>query len=268
MRKLICCIRKDRLEYIRSHKNLLCVGVLLLRAVMILATTATLPILLKKAMQKGTIFSKDASITEFMNRFFPSDIKGSMGILASDIGVFYGLLVIFIAYNLMPEELQNGKIILPLCAGYSRKYIFLSKLIVYGGMMAFPVFPVYTLYYLIGSTFLVDNFSLSSAIISGLIMAFGIFSLINFTITLSVIFNKKIVPLAFMAGVILVVPDALSFFSFGKYLPTYLFTFMYQGNTNYQEVIIPVFTMILLLMILDLYGLFSKKKISTGGREE
>lgn len=266
MKKIISCIKKDRLEYIRSHKSLLCVGMLLLCACMVLLATASLPTLLSKIMEGNSFLSEETSLTSFMEKFFPSDIRSSMGIFASDIGVFYGLLVIFLTYNLVPDEIQTGKIILPLCAGHSKRHMLVSKLIVYGGLMALPVFPIYMVYYMIGSGFLENNYSLLDAARSGLLMAFAIYSVINLTISLSVIFRKKFTSLAIMVGIILVAPDALSFFSFARYLPTYILTFLYKSSTDYKTVIFPLTIIIGLMIILNSYALLSKLKISFDDR--
>ena len=53
-----------------------------------------------------------------------------------------------------------------------------------------------------------------------------------------------------MIGVVLVAPDVLSFFKFGKYLPTYLLTFAYTMSAEVTDLIVPIIGLVALCLIL------------------
>ena len=260
------CLKKDRLEFIRSRKNIICLVVLLGCGAMVLVTTIFLPALLDKVMDAGSFFSDDTSLADFMSKFFPEDLKGSAGILASDIGVFYGLLAVAFTFSLVPDDIKSGRVILPLCAGHSIKSFVISKKLIYSIWMSLPVLAAYMIYYLIGSNFLQNNYDMLAAFVNGLVLLFSIFAIINITIDLSIIFRHKYQTLALMIGIILVAPDALSFFKVGKYFPTYLLTYTYNSSNEFQYIVIPALITIGLIVALDLFAIKFKLKLDVDDR--
>lgn len=256
----ISCANKDRLEFMRSRLNIICLLVLLGCGAMVLLSTAYMPLLLNKAMEVTDVMSADMSVSSFMEKFFPGDVKGSLGIFSSDIGIFYSLTVILLTYSLLPNDISTGRLILPLCAGYKKNTIFLSKQLVYSVLCAFPVFPAYLLYYYVGIGFLEINYSFQAVLLNALLWAVVIFSIVNLTIALSVLYRHKYSSLVTMALVIIVAPDLLSFFKFGAYFPTYLLTFLYRSEERMDMLVIPMITLALILALVNTVAL--KKQFS------
>lgn len=252
MTSFLSCLNKDRLEFIRSRKNLICPIILLGCAAMVLLSTAYMPLLLDKAMDVTDLMSSDMSISTFMEKFFPNDLKGSLGIFSSDIGIFYSLTVIIMTFSLLPNEISTGQLVLPLCAGYSKNTLFISKQLIYSVLCAFPVFPIYVLYYCIGTGFLAINYGFKSVLFNAVLWVFAVFSVAYITVGLSVIYKHKYMSLATMAVIILMVPDMLSFFKFGKYFPTYILTYLYSSNTDQKTLIVPILSLFAIMAILDL----------------
>lgn len=255
MKLFIRCLNKDRLEFMRGKKNILCLFVVFACACVVLVTTMLLPFFLDKFADIGVIFSSDTSLGEFMEQFFPNDLKKSLGMFCSDIGVFYSLVVIFITYNVLPDEISSGKVILPLCAGYNKKVIFFSKQLVYSLLCMFPVLTGYMLYYCVGNSLLSGRFPFVDAITNAIVIALAEFFVAASTIALSVIFKKKYVSLIVMASIIMVAPDMLHYFNFGQYFPTFLLTYTYNSLCNPSLLILPITFMIILLIFLDIFAI-------------
>ena len=261
MISFLSCLNKDRLEFTRSKKNLICPIVLLGCAAMVLLSTAYMPFLLAKATDVTTdLMNSDMSISAFMEKFFPNDIKGSLGIFSSDIGTFYSLTVILMTFSLLPNEISTGRLVLPLCAGHGKNTLFLSKQLVYSVLCSFPIFPIYILYFYIGTGFLVLNYGFKSVLINAVLWVFAEFSIVYITIGLSVLYKQKYIGLATMVFIILVVPDMLTFFKFGTYFPTYILTYLYTSSTNLKLLIIPIMLLIVIMAIVDL--IIIKKQFS------
>ncbi len=251
MNPFICCLNKDRLEFIRTRLNIICPIILLGCAAMVLLSTAYMPYLLDRAMEVTDLMSTDMSISSFMEKFFPRDLKGSLGIFSSDIGVFYSLAIIFLTHALLPTDISLGRFILPLCAGHTENSLFLSKQLVYSFLCAVPVFPCYMLYYYIGVLFLENNYSINSVVFNALMLSIAEFSIVYITIALSVLYKHKRLSLLTMAIFVMVAPDLLSFFKFGSYLPTYIFTYLYRSENNIKKLLFPALSLLLVLVIID-----------------
>ena len=260
MRSLFSCLNKDRLEFVRSHMNIICPLVLLGCAAIVLLSTAYMPLLLERAMEVTDVMNTDMSVSAFMEKFFPVDLKGSLGIFSSDIGIFYSLTVIFLTYSLLPNDISKGRLILPLCAGYKKNTLFLSKQFVYSILCAFPVLPIYVLYYYIGVGFLDVNYPFKFAIFNALLWLLAVFAIVYLTIALSVLYKHKYSCLATMVLIIMVAPDVLSFFKFGPFFPTHILTYLYRSDENTGALVIPILVLLLILICVDLVAL--KKQFS------
>lgn len=262
----IAALRKDRIEYVRSKKGLICGLTLFFCCAAVLGMTLLLPGIVERLSVSTAIMNKGTSVTDFMRQFFPDDLSGSMKILAADIGVFYGITVVLLSYKAAPGELTSAKAILPFCAGYSRNKLLLSKQLTYSIMMAAPVYAFYMLYYVAASGFLTANYQIKDAAVNGFVLAFSIFVIINVTICLSMIYRTGYGVLLFMIGMIAAAPDVLSFFTIGKYLPTYLLTLTYRSNTEHIQLIIPFVTSMILLLFLEAHALLKQDVISLTDR--
>jgi len=167
-------------------------------------------------------------------------LKESLGIFSSDVGIFYSLLVICITFSLLPNEIEKGKMILAVCAGYSKNAFFLSKQITYVFFCAIPVMPIYIIYFIIGSTFLENNIDINHVIINAIVALIIELLISSRTIALSVIYRHKYAALISMASTIVILPDFISLFSFGKYFPTYLLSYIYSSSSEIETLIIPL----------------------------
>lgn len=262
----IATLRKDRIEYLRSKKSFICIMTLFACCAAVLGMTLLLPTVVDRLSDTAMILNKDASVTEFMRQFFPDDLSGSMKILSGDIGVFYGITVVLLSHRTAPDELASAKAVLPFCAGHSRNKLLLSKQITYSVMMSVPAYAFYMLYYTTASGFLKVNYHIKDAVINGFVLAFSIFVIVNVTICLSMIYRSNFGVLIFMIGMIAAAPDVLSFFTIGKYLPTYLLTLTYLSNTDHLQLIAPLGTAILLLLFLEGHVLLKKDMINLTDR--
>ena len=260
---LVSCIYKDILEFIRNKKNVLCAGVLLLIGAMVLCTTLFFPSLIDQVMQKSPdIISDPGSINELMGKLFPSDVKGSMGILSSDIGVFYTILIALSCGGIIPEERKSGRWIIPQNMGINPFKILLSKCIVYGAGTAFPGIVIYNLYFYVACYFLKVNHDWRMVIMSSLVLGLGIFSITVMTIMMSVIYNSGIVSALSVIVFIIAAPDILSFFSFGKYFPTYVLTFLYTSDNHFEMLLIPILTLVVCVVLM---GAWARRKVNING---
>lgn len=260
MRKqLICSIQKDIREYIRLKKNLLFSFTILLLCAMVFCATKFLPSLISSLTENAShIISDSENLGVTIARFFPNSLKANMGILASDIAIFYGIVVILTTYNLIVKEVSDGKWIFPLGVGYSPFVLIVSKGFVYGIGAALPSLVFYNLYFLLGSTFLLADYPISTALTNSLVLALAMFLIVFLTILLASIYKQAILAAATMILFVVVAPDIFALFSFGKYLPTYMLTYLYQSNDNFPSLIIPIVITFAVTVVLTY---FAAKKI-------
>ena len=62
-----------------------------------------------------------------------------------------------------------------------------------------------------------------------------------------------------MLVIVMVAPDVLSLFSFGKFLPTYLLTFVYSMESDIRMIIVPIIELVGLIGVLYY---FAMKKVT------
>lgn len=261
MRKqLLCSIRKDLSEYMRARKNLLFSGTLFGLCAMVLGATCLLPSLIDALIKTAAnIISDTGTITNTLASFFPDKLAANMGVLSSDIAIFYGVVAILSTYNLISREIQAGKWIFPLSVGYRPFVLVLSKGLVYGLGAAFPAVVFYNLYYFVGSMYLTADYPLEVAVVNSLVLGFSVFAVVYITIMLASVYKKSIMSAATMILFVAVAPDIFALFSFGKLFPTHLLTYLYQSGSNIIEIVIPaVFT----LVIAGILTVISAKKAS------
>jgi hypothetical protein len=244
-------MRKDLREYISSRKNLLFSGTLLSLCAMVLCATYYLPSLIDALLQNAAHMISDAdTITTTLAAFFPDTLAANMGVLASDIAIFFGIVAILSTYNLISKEIKSGRWIFPLSVGYQPFILIFSKGIIYGLGAAFPAAVFYNLYYFVGSMFLTPDYGMSVALVNSLILGFAVFSAVYITIILASIYKRAIMSAATMILFVAVAPDIFALFSFGKFLPTHLLTHIYQSGSNATDVIIPAVLTAIIAVIL------------------
>ena len=161
----------------------------------------------------------------------------------------------------MPSEIKSGKWLLPLSCGYKPTILLTSKVIVNSLFAGLPCFVVYMLYYFIGGQFLQCNFAIESAVLNAFALAFSICAIVSISVLSSAIIKNKIITIISLITVVIGVPDVLSLFSFGKYLPTHLLTFAYNSTENSLELIVPVVFTIIIVLSMYIIALKNVKKL-------
>jgi ABC-2 type transport system permease protein len=202
------------------------------------------------------ITDKD-SIIEMMEKLFPGDVKGSLGIFASDVGVFYTIVIALMCHGLLPGEIRDGKWIIPVNIGISKSKLIGSKCIVYACGIGLPVLVITNLYYYVSATLLNNNLTIETAVLNSVVLCFSVMGIVASTILLSVIYKHSILAALSVILTVMAAPDVLTFFTFGKYFPTYLLTFTYTVSDSIFDLIIPA--IVLLLMTGVLFELSLKK---------
>ena len=120
-RYIINAIKKDIIEYLRSKKNILFFFALLSIALMMAFSTIYLPVLIKKILSIApSLITDQNAIFQTLLDLFPNTLKENMAILTSDIVIFFGAVVVFSTYNIIPKEIESGKWIIPMCVGYNK----------------------------------------------------------------------------------------------------------------------------------------------------
>ncbi len=259
--EIICVIRKDTKEYIRSRKNVYFALALLAIGAFVLLTTMFFPSLISMLSDKAPEMITDTkSLDSMMSNLFPTDVRGSLGIWASDVAIFYGIVVILMTQGLIRKEIRSGKWIMPVASGYSKKTLLIAKCVVYGAGAAFPVFILSNVFYFASSSILENNVGFSEVLTASVVLSITMAGIAVITILTSVLYRHSITAGLSMILIVMAAPDVMTFFAFGKYLPTYLLTYVYSMSNNLTDLIIPLFELI--FIVLALFAV-SSRKIST-----
>ena len=230
MNQFQACVKKDISEFLRYHRNILCMLVLMGIGAMVLVTSVIFPGLISQlAVKAPDMITDPEAINELMAKLFPQDVKGSLKIFSSDVGVFYTIAVCLICHSILPGEIKNGRWLIPVNAGIEKRTLLTSKCFVYSMGMAFPVLVVYNVYYYAASVLLNANCRYGTALQNSAVLSLSV---------------------AFIAIVTILSSDALTFFSFGKLFPTYLLTFTYTLGENLMDIIVPVVIMVAVSCVL------------------
>lgn len=250
-KQFICAVKKDIYEYMRGKKNFLFAGTLLMISIMMIFATKFLPSLINSAIQNlPSMITNTDTITSTLSNLFPSNLKDNMAIFSSDIVIFYGTVIIFATYNIISREIAIGKWIFPLCSGYRPYMLVLSKAFVYSVGSALPCFIVYNAYYFIGGLLIENNYLFATAIINAVVIAIAMFFITFITILLSSICSKPTLAATTMLLFVIIAPDIFALFSFGKFLPTHLLSYLYISNSNCVELIIPILMCLAISIVL------------------
>ncbi len=265
MLRLRACLKKDMIEFFRCRKNIICACILLGIGAMVILTTLFIPNLIDRLAEKSPhMISDPKAIQELMKRLFPDDVAGSLKTFAADIGVFYTMAVCFMCHSILPEEISGEKWILPVNSGIEQKTLILSKCIVYSAGTGFPVFVIFNLFYFIASFTFSGRCTFSTVLLNGVILSIAVSGIVTITILLSLIYRHSIFSALSVILVVMTAPDILSFFSFGKWFPTYLLTYAYSLENRLCLTVIP--TIALLVLIIFFYFQAEKRcrKIGSG----
>lgn len=261
MKVFRACIKKDIIEFMRGRKNVICLFSLAGIAATLFFITKYFPMLIKEAsLRFPDMISDQTAFDALIANLFPGNVKGSLGRLASDIGVFYTLIITVMCFRQIPGELQDGKWIMPVNIGISPRSLIASKCIVYSIGTALPVFVVYNLYYFAASCFFENDCRLGAVVINAFVLTVAVACITQIVILSSVIIkNSILVVLQIIMGVV-ALPDILSFFSIGRFLPTYLLTFTFNVESSVGALALPF--LLTCVMIGVLYWLSFRKQDS------
>lgn len=253
MSRLSLCIKKDKTEYLRSNKLTISIIFLGLFLAFLLIITSIIPRLSEILASEMELFAGGLDgIVAFLTNYFPQTLLESCAFYSTEIGLFYSVLMIAFSFNILPREIKSGRLILPICNGYQQKEIFMSKQIVYSLFASIPAGVAYFIYYLLGKTFLYDNYPIGQAAIGALAMFFNVFSIVAITVALSVIYKHTALVIISMGLTVAASPDLLYYLPFGKFIPTYIFTYLNYSEMNPLWLIAPVVEYIVIIVILDI----------------
>ena len=261
MTGLKCCLKKDIKEVLRTGKVILFAAMVLGIAVMIMGFTmifTDIPDALTEQLPGFDI----SALESMMVTLYPKRVAGSVGVYSYYIGVFLSLVAILVIHSLLPKEIRNGKWVLPLEQGYSKRVLITSKCIVYGLLAFVFVFIGYMLYFSVAKTFMLNDLSAGNAVFLAMIHGLNLFFIITFTLLLSVCFKSSVWAAISMIGTILVAPDIFGMLPFGKYLPTYMLTIVYDTITDHSRVVGPLMLNILLLAFTYIIAVNRVEKLS------
>ena len=256
MNQFQACVKKDISEFLRYHRNILCMLVLMGIGAMVLVTTVIFPGLISQlAVKAPDMITDPEAINELMAKLFPQDVKGSLKIFSSDVGVFYTIAVCLICHSVLPGEIKNGRWLIPVNAGIEKRTLLTSKCFVYSVGMAFPVFAVYNVYYYAASVLLSPNCRYGTALQNSAVLSLSVAFIAIVTILSSVLYEHSDMATLSVIVIVMAAPDALTFFSFGKLFPTYLLTFTYTLGENLMDIILPAIIMAAVSCVLFFFAL-------------
>ena len=252
-----CCIKKDIKEVIRTGKVITFVLVAFGLALMILMFTFLFSDIPEVMWEQLSAFNI-GSLEEVMASMYPKSARESTGIFAYYIGFFFSLVVILVTFNILPKERAQGKWIIPLQQGYERSDIIFSKCLVYGVLTGLVVILAYFFYYTVANIYMERNFPFGNALVCGIVHGFNLCFIVIYTMIFSLIWKNPVIAAVSMLATIILVPDIAIYFSFGKYLPTYPLTFVYDSSDRYGNLVAPFILNLGILLILymcrDLYA--------------
>lgn len=256
-----CCIKKDIKEVLRTGKLILFFALSLGIGVFIILFTflfTNIPDELTSQLPGVDIEALEGMITQF----YPRMVAQSVGVYSYYIGVFFSLVVIILTHNLLPKELKKGRWVLPIEQGYTRKDFVTSKCIVYGLLASVSVMTGYMVYFAVANTFMIRNFMIKQAFFYAFVQGLNMFFIIAFTLLLSVCFKHSIIGAISMIATVMVGPDILGVFSFGRYLPTHMLSMVYDSRGGFGELIGPLLLNILTLAFTYIWAVNKVEKLT------
>lgn len=251
MNRFKTCIKKDFIEFVRSKKLGVAFAILISLMVLLLVGSKLIPWMVDVLRSQGDFLADISSVVEMLDEIFPKDLQLNCAVFAADVGLFYTLVVIFLTFGIIPGEIKSGRLILPICAGYKKRELNASKLVVYSLGLSLPVFPAYLLYYVFAGMIFENNYLGGYALINAVILTFGVFAYVNMTIAFSILYKHKIANLFTMIGLAVVLPEIMARLPFGEYFPTHIYTFAYNSMISPEELGIPVLEMVIILALID-----------------
>ena len=257
---LLRCLRKDIKEYVRTGKLFIFAGTLLGLSILVVFTTWCVP-LLRILMQNASdeIVLAVGYMEQIINELVPMDVQNNVGFWAADVGLFYTVVIAIVCSTILPGEIKCGKWIMPQNCGYKPWHFILSKCIVYGVGTAVSETLVQCLYYVGIRTVLVDNYSFSDCFIGAVLFGSLCGCVTVLTMLTSLCGKYTAVSCAGVMFCVIVLPDVFLAFDVCEWLPTYLFIFAYNSQTDYSSVVIPWILLVALLFVTYFVALWRVK---------
>ena len=256
LRHMYFALKKDFTEYLRRHYNILFSMVALAICCGVFASTMFLPRLLEVLSVKRPELVQDSqSMADFLLKLFPPDLRGNVGTVVSDFCLFYSVVIILATFGMVPNEIEGNRWLTPLLCGYTKSELLISKCVIYGLGASAPVVLLTIIYYAFAASFFTENLTFWDTVVFAAIVGLIEFCLCTITISLSAICKHSITAAVSVLGIVYAVPDILNYLSFGKMLPTYLFTYIYSFSTEYSSVIIPAIGLICISAFCVLYSI-------------
>lgn len=249
------CIKKECIDLLRSKKLLVAFAILFSLLILLLLGSKLVPWIVDVLRQEGDFLADVSSVVAMLDEILPRDLQLNCAVFAADVGLFYAVIVVFLTFGLIPGEIKMGRLILPVCAGYTRRELFSSKLVVYSIGLSLPVFPMYMFYYLFAATMFDRNFQPQHALINALLLTFGVFVHVNLTIAMSMMYKHKIATLFTMLGFVVVLPEIMARLPWGQYFPTHVYTYAYNSLTSPEEIGIPMLEIVVIVALVDFIAL-------------
>ncbi len=200
------------------------------------------------------MISELTEVLQVLKDFFTGDLATSISIYAADVGLFYAVMIVFFTFGLIPDEIKKGKLIIPFAAGYDKKTLALSKVIVYSLSLGLPVIPGYLVYYWIGGAIYGFNLEFGHALYNALLLAFGMGAHACVSLGLSMLYRYKLLTMFSMIGLIIILPEIFGRVSIGKYFPTYIYTYVFNSGVDPISTLIPIIGMLIVMAIVTFFG--------------
>ena len=246
---MICCIKKDIRECLRTGKVILFAALVVGIGVMIMGFTFLFSDIPEALWSQLPGFNIE-SLEELVSTMYPKLVRENIGVYSYYIGFFFSLVVVLVIHGSLTRERESGKWILPMEQGFDKMDFLGGKILVYGTLAGGCVFAGYLLYYLLACSFMERNMTFGHALFCGFIHCLNLFFIVAYTLLLSLIYPTPVLAAVSVIGTVILVPDVATYFAAGKYLPTYLLSFVYDSSNTYSDVAVPLMINIFLLAIL------------------
>jgi len=102
------------------------------------------------------------------------------------------------------------------------------------------------------------------AFASSVVMCIAVAVIVVIIILSSILYRNSITAAVSMILIVMVAPDVLTYFTFGKFMPTYILTFVYQMSDVYIDLVIPIveITVICALLMLSAMNKLRRMEIA------
>lgn len=190
------------------------------------------------------------SLLTILKQLFPNTITESLGLFNSDVIIFYLSYMVISSCHVLSDEFENGIWIIPMCNGYTKKHLILSRSVIFSFGAAIPCLFYEIIYYLIGQTFFQGYVSLVDVGLHAVLLFIVVLSVELITFIVSFNSKNKTLFVLTIIGSIVILPDILTTLNMSMFFPTHLITFLITYSNNYTSCLIPLIELLGITMIL------------------